>query len=110
MGSFKKMLVSLSAATLLGSGIVMGAAPAQAQPWQPECAAYPVNNTSAYSACYWFGWHHVKIECRYWWGWFGSSWATYERRGPEAWGAQQSWAHCDTPGTLLRWEVVTYGW
>ncbi|QLY28340.1 hypothetical protein [Nocardia huaxiensis] len=112
MKSFgKRMLVSAAAATLLGSGVALGAAPAQAQPWWgPECAAYPVNNSAAYSTCYWFGWHQVKIQCRHWWGYFGSSWATYERRGPVVWGAQQSWAHCDTPGTLQRWEVVTFGW
>ncbi|WP_067709196.1 hypothetical protein [Nocardia yamanashiensis] len=111
----KKTLISLSAATLLGSAALMGAGPAAADPWQDpwqtECNAYPVNNTSAYSTCNWFGrQHQVKIQCRYWWGWFGSSWATYERRGPVVWGPQQSWAHCDTPGTLQSWEVVTYWW
>ncbi|MET9210436.1 MULTISPECIES: hypothetical protein [unclassified Nocardia] len=106
----KKMVVSASAAMLLGAGVVMGAAPVQAQ-WGPSgCSAYPINNTSAYSQCYWPVRHQVRIECRHWWGWFGSSWATYERRGPIAWDGQQSWAHCDFPGTLQRWDVVTYWW
>lgn len=114
MGSLgRKILVSASAAALLGAGAALGAAPVQAQPWdpwQPQCTAHPVNNSAAYSTC--DGWvrHQVKIECRYWWGYFGSSWATYERRGPVVFDGQQSWAQCDTPGTLERWEVVTYGW
>lgn len=114
MGSFgKKMVVSASAVMLLGAGAVMGVSPAQAepwQPWQPACSAHPVNNSAAYSTCNGWVHHQVKIECRHWWGWFGSSWAVYERRGPVVWDGQQSWAHCDTPGTLQRWEVVTHWW
>lgn len=107
----KKVMATTSAAALLGAGAVMGAAPAQAFPWQPQgCSAHPVNNSSAYSTCFWPVQHQVKIECRHWWGWFGSSWATYERRGNVAWNGQQSWAHCDVPGTLQRWEVVTFWW
>ncbi|MFC4124419.1 hypothetical protein [Nocardia rhizosphaerae] len=106
----KKVMVSASAAVLLGAGAVMGAGPVQAQPWQPGCAAHAVNNTSAYSQCFWPVRHQVRIECRHWWAWFGSSWATYERRGHIAWDGQQSWAHCDFPGTLQRWDVVTYWW
>ncbi|MEU4321761.1 hypothetical protein [Nocardia fluminea] len=105
----KKMMVSTSAALLLGAGVVMGAAPAQAQ-WQPGCAAYRANNTAAYSQCYWPVRHQVRIECRQWWGWFGSGWGTYERRGNVAWDGQRSWAQCDVPGTLQRWDVVTYWW
>lgn len=106
----RKLLVSTSAAVLVGAGAALGAVPAQAQPWQPGCAAYPVNNSAAYSMCDGWTGHQVRIECRYWWGWFGSSWATYERRGPVVWGGQQSWAHCDTPGTLQSWEVARYWW
>ncbi|WP_067535403.1 hypothetical protein [Nocardia crassostreae] len=106
----KKMLVSTAAAALLGAGAALGAAPAQAQPWYTNCAAYPVNNSAAFSTCYSPTWHQVKIECRHWWGWFGSSWATYERPGPVVWDGQQSWAHCDTPGTLQHWEVVVVWW
>lgn len=107
----KKMVVSASAAALLGAGTVLGAAPAQAFPWQPQgCWAQPVHNTSAYSTCHRPVRHQVKIECRQGWGWFGSPWGSYERWGPVVWNGQQSWARCDTPGSLQRWEVMTYWW
>ncbi|MFC9897265.1 hypothetical protein ACFVMC_26550 [Nocardia sp. NPDC127579] len=111
MSSFvRKLLVAPAAAGLLGAGAMLGAAPVQAQPWDPGCQATPVNNSAAYSTCYWPIQHQVKIECRYWWAGTGSAWATYERRGPIAWDGQQSWAHCDTPGTLQEWEVETFWW
>ncbi len=105
----RRALVSTLAAALLGTGVVLGVAPAQAQ-WQPGCAAYPVNNTAAYSQCYWPVRHQVRIECRHSWGWFGGPWGTYQRWGNVAWDGQQSWARCDFPGTLVRWEVVHPWW
>ncbi|MGW5313247.1 hypothetical protein ACWEQ0_25590 [Nocardia thailandica] len=111
----KKVMVSASAAALLGAVAVLGVAPAQAQPWNPQpwnpgCTAQPVNNSAAYSTCFGPIRHQVRIQCGYGWGWFGSGWATYERRGPIVWDGQQSWAHCDFPGTLRNWDVVTYWW
>ncbi|MEU7220147.1 hypothetical protein [Nocardia iowensis] len=99
----KRMVVGVSAATLIGASTVLSAAPAQAQP-APHCSVNPVAGTGAYSQCGAPVWHQVRITCWAWWAWFSS----YERWGNPAFGGWHSETACDLPFTMQTWEVITY--
>ncbi|NKY85661.1 hypothetical protein [Nocardia veterana] len=103
MKSVKRLAAGAVIATATAAAALAGAGAAQADVpvWQANCHVYNIFNTGGMSNRELPTWHQVKLTCVAWPIPF-----TYWKYGPAQYGQNQSWAGCDSPGALVRVEVI----
>ncbi|NKY49338.1 hypothetical protein [Nocardia vermiculata] len=99
----KRLVAGAAVATATAATVLLGSGAAQADVpvWQANCHTYNIFNTGGMANCELPTWQQVKLTCVAWPVPF-----TYWKYGPVQYGQNQSWASCDSPGALVRVEVI----